>query len=255
MRGRGDTAQTEERVRLLLGPADPVAGEAAPDAAVLERILAEDPRARRGRPRSHRPSRRRWVIGVAVIGVLGVGGLAAQATGVIPGDVDWGLNRAGHGAGSEGMAPDSDKAEMLFSGTAPDGTAIQYWEAPNPSGGLCHYMRVLAPDGKPARSGGWSECIRGGETFDGMGALWSAVDTNALSDWVAVYGRVPQGAVAARVVWAGGRTEGPMNVGRDRYFVAFLPYNSRSNEEWMREYRTEALDAHGRVVAVVHSDR
>lgn len=38
--------------------------------------------------------------------------------------------------------------------------------------------------------------------------------------------------------------------------MTFLPYNSRSsNEEWAREYRTEALDARGRVVAVVYSHR
>ncbi|MBO4254918.1 hypothetical protein [Streptomyces griseorubiginosus] len=252
MRTRADSAETEQRVRRLLGPADPVTGEAAPDEAVLERILAEDPRARGGRPRAYRPPRRRWVVGVAVVGVLGVGGLAAQAAGVIPDDVGFGLGRAG---GPGGLSPDTGRARLLFSAATPDGLRMQYWEAPNRSGGPCHYMRVLEPDGRPTDSGGWSECSRGGGSGRAP-ALWSTVDTNALSGWVAVYGRAPGAAVAVRVVWEDGTRDGPINLGRDRYFVTFLPYNSRSsNEEWARQYRTEALDARGRVVAVVYSDR
>lgn len=255
MSRRADTAESEERVRRLLAPADPADRDEAPDPAVLERILADGTRAHGGRSRSYRLPRRRWVVGGAVVAVLGAGGLVAQATGVIPDDVDWGLNRAGHGPGSEGMAPDTDKAKLVFSGTTPDGLRMQYWQAPNPSGGTCRYMRVLEPDGKPADSGGWSDCSRGGDSQVALPPFWSTVDTNALSDWVAIYGRAPKGAVAVRVVWKDGRTEAPKNVGPNRYFVAFLPYNSHSNEEWMQEYRTEALDAHGRVVEVVHSDR
>ncbi|MEU6254878.1 hypothetical protein [Streptomyces sp. NPDC047043] len=238
------STENEDRVRRLLGPADPVTAEPAPDPVVLARILAEP------RPRSYR---RRWVVGAGAVAALGAGGLVAQATGIIPDDVHWGLDRAGHGPGSEGMAPDTDRAELLFSGTAPDGLRMQYWSAPNPSGGTCTYVRVLGKDGKPVE-GGWSECSRGGGNAEKT-ALWCSVDTNALSDWVAIYGRAPKGAVAVRVVWKGGRTEGPIGLGRDRYFSTFLPYNSRSNEEWTEGYRTEALDAHGRVVAVVHSDR
>lgn len=73
-------------------------------------------------------------------------------------------------------------------------------------------------------------------------------------DWVAVHGRTPEGAVSVKADWQGKDTVGPMDVGRDRYFLTFLPYNSRSNEEWFPEYRTQAFDAHGRVVAVVHSE-
>jgi hypothetical protein len=200
MRTRANTAETERRVRRLLGPADPVAGEAGPDEAVLERILAEDPRERGGHPRSYRPPRRRWVVGVAVVGVLGAGGLAARAAGVIPDDVGVGLGRAGDPGG---MAPDTARARLLFSSATPDGLRLQYWEAPNRSGGLCHYMRVLEPDGRPTDSGGWSECFRGDRYR--TPALWSTVDTNALSGWVAVYGRAPETASPSGSC---GRTEG-----------------------------------------------
>ncbi|MHC3469771.1 hypothetical protein ACYF6T_13740 [Streptomyces sp. 7R007] len=248
MRTRARTAEVEQRVRQLLGPADPVAADAPPDPAVLDRILAQ------GGPRSRalrRPGRR-WVVGVAVAAVLGGGGLVAQAAGVIPGDVDWGLNRAGHGPGSHGMAPDTDRATMRFAGTTPDGLRMEYWTAPNASGGSCAYVRVLK-DGR-STDGGWSECSRGGGNAS-TPALWCNVDTNALTDWVAVYGRAPRGAVSVRVVWRGGGAERPVDVGKDRYFLAFLPYNSQSNELWLREYSAQALDAHGRVVAVVDSDR
>jgi hypothetical protein len=150
------------------------------------------------------------------------------------------------------MAPETDKAKMLFSGTTPDGLRLEYWEAPNPSGGTCDYVRVLNPEGKPTRDGGWSQCSRGAENKVQPPALWSDVDDGVLSDWVAVYGRAPEGAVSVKITWQGGKTVGPIDVGRDRYFLTFLPYNSRSNEEWIELYRTQAFDAHGRVVAGEH---
>ncbi|MEV1078116.1 hypothetical protein AB0I98_07665 [Streptomyces sp. NPDC050211] len=234
-----NTAESEERVRQLLGPANPVTAECPPDRTALARILAEE------RPRTHR---RRWVIGVAVVAALGAGGLAAEATGVIPDDVGWGLNRASGGPGSEGLEPDTDRATMLFAGTAPDGVRMQYWSAPNRSGGTCKYLRVLDRDGKRLEQG-WSECSRGGD-YAVQRTNWATVDTNGLTDWVTVYGRAPRGAVAVKVTWEGGRTLNHINVGRDRYFLAFLPYDSRSSEEWVEQYRTEYLDAGGRVVAV-----
>ncbi len=84
---------------------------------------------------------------------------------------------------------------------------------------------------------------------------WSVVDTNAMTDWVTVYGLAPRGAAGVRVAWDGGRVLDHIDVGRDRYFLAFLPYDSRSNEEWVEQYRTEFLDADGRVVAVEQSRR
>ncbi|MFI9759910.1 hypothetical protein ACIHFB_18415 [Streptomyces sp. NPDC051963] len=246
MRTHRNTTEVEERVRQLLGPADPVTRQERPDPAVLTRILAGE-----GRPRSYRPPRRHWVVGVAVVAVLGAGGLAAEATGVIPDDVVWGLNRTGHGPGSEGLAPDTDRAKMLFSGTAPDGVRMQYWSAPNPSGGTCEFVRVLDRHGD-RQEGGWSSCGRGGE-YGETPTTWSDVDMNALADWVTVYGRAPRGAVGVRVTWEGGRVTGPIDVGPHRYFLAFLPYDSRSNQEWIELYRTEYLDVDGRVVAVEQS--
>ncbi|MFJ5261856.1 hypothetical protein ACIQAC_15485 [Streptomyces sp. NPDC088387] len=249
MRTRTNTADDEAAVRALLGPADPADNDTAPDPTVLAGILATEA------PDPVRRYRRRWVIGAAAVGVLGAGGLAAQATGIIPDDVGWGLDRAGHGPGAEGMEAITDKARKLFSGRAPDGTGLEMWTAPNPSGGTCDYLRALDRDGRPDQQlGGWSSCGRG----SGWGirpSPWGVVDTQALTGWTTLYGRAPAGAVTVRYVWDDGRTEQGIHVGRDRYFLHFLRWDSRTDVEWTVQYSTEFLAADGKVLAARHSNR
>ncbi|MEU9962273.1 hypothetical protein [Streptomyces sp. NPDC050982] len=257
MRAREVTVETEARVRQLMGPADPLADRVvvseAADRVVLARVLATDPRPRRWRRAdAYRPRRRRgWVVAVATVTALAGAGLAAQASGIIPDDVIWGLNRTGHGPGSEGLAPDTDKVRKLFEGKAPNGERLEYWQAPNPSGGECAYVRVIDTKGDKVNSE--SRCGRGGENAVTR-TVWAETNTAALDDWTALYGKVPDSAVSVRVTFEDGGVVGPVKADARHYFLAFVPHHERSNRDWAA-YRTEALDAEGNVVATERSYR
>ncbi|MFG2348897.1 hypothetical protein [Streptomyces phaeochromogenes] len=201
MRAREETARTEARVRQLLGPADPLAERVVTseaDLVVLARVLATDPRSRGWRRAdAFRPRRRRgWVVAVATVTALAGAGLAAQASGIIPDNVIWGLNRAGHGPGAEGLEADVANVRKLFQGKAPNGDLLEYWQSPNPSGGQCAYLRVVEDGG----------------------------------------------------------VVGPVKADARHYFLTFLPHHERSNWDWAA-YKTEALDAEGKVVATERSYR
>jgi hypothetical protein len=255
MRAREDTTETEARVRQLMGPADPLADrveEGEADRDVLARVLATDPRPRKGRKPAYRPRRRRgWVVAATALTALAGAGLAAEATGIIPDDVIWGLNRAGHGPGAEGLEADTDNARKLFEGKAPNGDRLEYWQAPNPSGGECTYLRVIDSEGGKANSE--SSCGRGGAYAD-TPEVWAETNTNALDDWTALYGKVPDSAVSVRVTFEDGGVEGPIKADAHHYFLTFLPLHDRSTWDWAA-YKVEALDANGRVVAVEHAYR
>ncbi|MFD3373110.1 MULTISPECIES: hypothetical protein [unclassified Streptomyces] len=256
MRAREETVETEARVRQLLGPADPLADRVVTseaDRVVLARVLATDPRPRGWRRAdAYRPRRRRgWVVAVATVTALAGAGLAAQASGIIPDNVIWGLNRAGHGPGAEGLEADIANARKLFQGKAPNGDLLEYWQAPNPSGGQCAYLRVI--DAKSGGSDGESSCFRGGENYDPP-AVWAEANTNALDDWTALYGKVPDSAVSVRVTFEDGGVVGPVKADARHYFLTFLPLHERSNWDWAA-YKTEALDAEGKVVATERSYR
>ena len=201
MRAREETARTEARVRQLLGPAAPLADRVVTseaDRVVLARVLATDPRSRGWRRAdAYRPRRRRgWVVAVATVTALAGAGLAAQASGIIPDNVIWGLNRAGHGPGAEGLEADVANARKLFQGA----------------------------------------------------------NTTAVDNWTALYGKLPDTAVSVRVTFEDGGVVGPVKADARHYFLTFLPHHERSNWDWAA-YKTEALDAEGKVVATERSYR
>jgi len=113
-------------------------------------------------------------------------------------------------------------------------------------------VRTVDRDGKLVEPG-WSECSRGGG-YAVKESMWAVVDTSAMTDWVTVYGRVPASAVSVRITWRDGGVEGPVKVDGNRYFLAFLPYNTQDAENWAT-YEAEALDAEGRVVATERNNR
>ncbi|MEU9896515.1 hypothetical protein ACIBCS_33790 [Streptomyces phaeochromogenes] len=166
-------------MRQLLGPADPLADRVVTseaDRVVLAQVLATDPRSRGWRRAdAYRPRRRRgWVVAVATVTALAGAGLAAQVSGIIPDNVIWGLNRAGHGPGAEGLEADVANARKLFQGKAPNGDLLEYWQSPNLFGGQCAYLRVV--DAKSGGSDGESSCFPGGENYDSP-AGWAEANT------------------------------------------------------------------------------
>lgn len=255
MRPHDTTAEAEDRVRHLLGPADPRAGRSqnGDDPAlgergqqVLARVLATDPRSVKDHRTAHWSRRRRWAVATAAsAAILGGVGMGAQAAGVLPDNVIWGLSRADdYGA----FEVDLSKADMLFAGSVPDGTRLEYWEAPNASGGTCTYLRTITPEGE---EDGETECGNG--IYGDPVPDWSTNNTTILHDWTTVYGHAPESAVSVRYILRDGSVEGPFTVDRNGYFLGFTPAADHGLRDWYG-YTVKGLDARGRVVWVDRDD-
>ncbi|MFD9905431.1 hypothetical protein [Streptomyces sp. NPDC059063] len=248
---RTDTTQEAlAYVRRMLGPADPVRDDAyngaarAPEGrAALERILAEPPEPHR----RARGSRRRWlVVSTAMVVLVGVSAMA-DATGVLPSGVVKGLTR---GDDDELGKVDLDKARMLVEGRAPDGRSLEVWQAPNSSGGVCMFTRVMAEDGTEVEEGGGgTSCSNGRYTERKRLPLWSGGGSVDMDGYYTTYGYAAKPAVSVRITWPDGMKE-TARLNADGYFMTFSRRFPWDTPDGKTQYRTlDALDRNGKVVA------
>lgn len=149
-------------VRGVLGAADPVGGTDFTDAAKDEQGRAAfrqimDSGTPAHKPEAlpaHRPKRRRrWTVVGGVALVLAGAGAAANATGLVPDGVVKGLTKVGQDDKEDGLRALTDRAKLRAETRSPKGDVVQFWEAPNVSGGLCTYLRIL-PKGGGKEDGG-----------------------------------------------------------------------------------------------------
>jgi len=219
------------------------------------RILAE-PRPRRRAWRRADGRVRRWPVTLgATVALFGVAA-AAQAAGIIPDDVTRALR---HGS-ERTLAADLTHAKLRATTTLPSGARVEFWQAPNKSGGTCEYLRQIrpgtTPDGSvlcavpddPSRT--WTVSFHSDSTYDPPVAFGSV--------------RPDLHAARLRAIRSDGRTS-LIQVGPTGYFVGSLPPGTDTAEvpldlhgdalrHWITDnpaptIRTvEVLDATGRTV-------
>jgi hypothetical protein len=250
---------------------------AAADSGHRTEISAHDERGRADfyrilnseEPAKRRRRHRRWMVVAATALSLACATAAADATGLIPTGVVQHLRK-----GSDGnLHAYAGKARMRAETRTSDGDVVQYWDAPNRSGGRCTYLRVLPHGGKEEKGGGGVGCAMPDDTPDKDKTPWDRVAfftwEPAIGDRMVAYGNIEPRLKTAtlRVTLTDGRRL-TIPVKADGYFIGLLPagvniqktpaeveaQGRAASEAWMRTHpglqmRTvEALSADGRVL-------
>jgi hypothetical protein len=79
--------------------------------------------------------------------------LLAEATGMIPDDVQQALRLAAAHRPDASLTPEIDHAVERTSAATADGGTLEVWTAPTTGGGACAYLRRLDAAGAPTDSG------------------------------------------------------------------------------------------------------
>ncbi|MEV0407603.1 hypothetical protein [Actinoallomurus sp. NPDC050550] len=103
--------------------------------------------------------------------VLAGAGAAADATGLIPTGVVQHLRKGSGG----NLHAYSGKARMRAETRTADGDIVQYWDAPNRSGGRCTYLRVVPHAGSHEKEDGGVGCAMPDDTPDKDKTPWDRV--------------------------------------------------------------------------------
>jgi hypothetical protein len=182
-------------------------------------------------------------------------------------------------AGGDGnLRPFPDNAQLRAETRITDGDVVQFWEAPNNTGGLCTYIRVLPRQGREGKQGGGVGCGMPDGTPDDEKTAWDRVARFSwepvFSDRAAVYGHIESRlkAVTARVTLTDGRRLA-IPVNQAGYFLGILPpfveiqqipadvrsQGHAATVAWLRTHpgvrirAVAALDGNGRVL-VTHNE-